>query len=101
MELKKLIQNLDTKEPIDCEVILGKSAYLADFARFWLKHGDELMLVATKKLTDYATERDYESKEMKAYREGLLDIGKFFYECYAEYDKKQKELESQNEAAHT
>jgi len=85
MSLKEIINNRgQAGELTKCEKVLGDLSRVYRIADFWDINSDIVELIAANELLDYATERDFDSKEFAAFKLGLNKMGQFMSACAME-----------------
>jgi hypothetical protein len=94
-ELQKYLFNKKKVEGSKIKQMLGSDAALKEFANFWERHGETLMLVTAVKLHDFTHEQSFERIELDFYRNGLAEIGTFFADC-SRLVELEKEAEKNN-----
>jgi hypothetical protein len=60
-------------------------AKLGEFAAFYRNNAEEMRKATNSFLLDYCKQNDFDSKEFKAYKMGLLSSFVFFNQCDAEF----------------
>lgn len=80
-QLRQYILNKKKIEGSKIKQILGSDATLKEFADFWERHGDTLMMVTAIKLHDFTHEESFDKTDLEHYRGGLAEMGVFFADC--------------------
>jgi len=89
-ELAKFINN-QAKGESRCAKMVGSTAAINRFARFWEYSKDDLMVLASGRIHQYLQDNNPSKEELIAFKKGLAEISLFFRDCYLE-KKKQEEL---------
>jgi len=67
-----------------CEGLLGSTAKVQAFAKFWENNGDDLMVIVADSLNNYCSENNINSEQHAAFKAGQVSLGNFFLQCYME-----------------
>ena len=97
-ELRQYVKNKNTIEGSQPKQILGSDAKLKEFASFWARHGDDLMMVAAIKLHDFTNNQDFDRTQLDFYRKGIAEFGIFFSDCARILEEEAQKKELQNKS---
>ena len=82
MSIAKLVQNQGKTEH-ECLGVLGDLNGLYAIAQIWETYPDLLNIIGIHELMEW-TSKDFDSKELAAFKEGLAAFPKFFEKCFNE-----------------
>lgn len=94
-ELRKYVKNQKLIEGQEKQ-ILGGDATLKEFASFWARNGDSLMMVSAVKLHDFTNSEDFDRAQLDFYKKGIAEIGLFFSNCSRIVELEAQKQESEN-----
>lgn len=94
-ELQKYFTNKRTRKGgLPCERILGTNTSVNNFAEFWDRNGDDLMLISAVKLHEFESESTFTMDELVTYKKGMADVALFFKKCWDEREMKREETKT-------
>lgn len=87
MYIQELIKNQgEIDDP--CLSVVGDLNGLHAMANIWDQYADLLHIIGVNEFIEW-TGKDFDSKELKAFQEGLKAFPKFFEQCYKEVKKNE------------
>ncbi len=90
MDSVRLFFENQKREGSGCEKVLGNSAAVHAFAKFYAKHQEDLGVQSAGALIEYLTDgSSRSSEETKAFQAGLASLPMFFEACFREIEAKK------------
>lgn len=90
--LRKSFNNKRGKKAEDeCERVLGLNGKVNEFATFYEKHEDDLLIVVASALENFSTSQTYTKEELAFYKLALTELPLFMDKCVKERDRKLQE----------
>lgn len=87
--LRKSLENQRGRKAEDeCEKILGLNGRVNDFAAFYEKHEEDILVFTAAALHKWEGEREFNKEELAIYRLGLTEMAVFMEKCLTERDRK-------------
>jgi len=95
--LRKFFKSQD--KSTRCRQALGDKASVSEFAKFWERNGEDLLVVSAMLMHEYTAQRSFTKKEFDAYKLAIGDFGKFFVDCSKEHEIEslRKDISSLND----
>lgn len=86
--IRKVIEN-KTRGETDCQKVIGSTAKINRYGKFWEYEQDSLMVLSAANLIEYIEKNNPSTEELIAFKKGQAGIALFFGKCYEE---KKREL---------
>ena len=86
MYINQLIKNNgNTTNP--CQSVVGDENGVNVFAELWTNYPDLIHIIGIHSLIEWTTDREFDSKEMEAFKAGLAMFPEFMEKCYEERER--------------
>lgn len=85
---RSLTNSRGKKKEDECEKILGLNGKVNDFATFYEKHEEDILVFVAAALHKWEAEREFSKEELGIYRLGLTELPVFMAKCLAERERK-------------
>lgn len=81
--IDKYVKN-QLKEGGECQKVLGDLKALYELSALWGEHADKFHMIGLSEQINWFAGREFDSKELAAFKEGLAAIPLFLERCAAE-----------------